>query len=189
KGLAPKNKLERQVRDIYNSRQTRWKRLALLAGSKTPPRTFNLYRSEAGIPAFDVIRAWSDDSTKTLTIRTQLLSSWTLSRDAGERIANQDIGPKHVPRVLYEAAVPFEQTLLDKWSDGGALATSPYRWQEEVVVAHSHKNALSIPKENATVFLDGIRYSYADRNALFKAMNEHYSHAELAENFKALDRL
>jgi hypothetical protein len=72
--------------------------------------------------------------------------------------------------VVYEADVPFDHTIMDKWSDGHALANL-YSPQDEVVVAAPH-DTLQVPEATATVTYKGKTYTYADRQALIQAWNE-----------------
>ena len=170
-GHEPQSDTEKQLFDLYQSRSDRWQKLAKLTGS-VPPTSFHLFRG-VGSDQFvqDVINAWQDTSKQTMSVRHYSLSSWSLKPDIAEEFARFGRGQEAPAAVVFEADVPFEHTLLDKWADGSTFVTR-YPGQDEVVVATPKPNSLEIPKEKATVFLNGVRYGYADREALFKAWSQ-----------------
>jgi hypothetical protein len=164
KGQDPSTPMEHTVMDIYTTRKARWERLANTMGLDAVPKEFQLYRgvsSEFFVEA--VVKAWRDTSSTDMQIPAHELSSWSLTRNTAE-----GFGSNPNASVVYEANVPFERTLADKFVDDGTFITSFSR-ENEVVVALSEKNTLTTPKDKATVKFQGKTYTYAERASLIAA--------------------
>jgi hypothetical protein len=164
KGQDPSTPMEHTVTDIYTTRKARWERLANTMGLEAVPKEFQLYRgvsSEFFVEA--VVKAWRDTSSTDMQIPAHELSSWSLTRNTAEGFGSN---PK--ASVVYEANVPFERTLADKFVDDGTFITTFSR-ENEVVVALSEKNTLTTPKDKATVKFQGKTYTYAERASLIAA--------------------
>lgn len=164
KGQEPSTTLEKTVMDIYTTRHARWERLADKMGLDSVPKEFQLYRgvsSEFFVEA--VVKAWKDTSSPDMQIPSHELSSWSLTRSTAE-----GFGGNPNASVVYEANIPFERTLADKYVDDGTFITT-FSHENEVVVATSEKNTLTTAKDKATVKFMGKTYTYAERNSLIAA--------------------
>lgn len=164
KGKAPSTPLEKAVFDIYTTRQDRWARLADTAGLGGVPKDFQLYRGVKGERFVSaVIDAWRDTKGPDMQVPAYELSSWSLTRNIAESFAGSSDAA-----VIFEAQVPFERTLADKYVDDGSFITS-FSSENEVIVATAESNGLSTPKDKVTVTFKGQKYSYAEREALIQA--------------------
>lgn len=165
-GLSPQNEREQRVSAIYRSRKARWQRLGKRVGMPVP-MAFHLYRGVKGdFMAESVLKAWKDERSDTFRIPLYTLSSWSLSEQTA--IEFQAAWGSPDVWIVFEADVPFEKTLMDKWVDGGTFAER-YPGQHEVVVATREPDEIVIPDVQATVWLDRKRYTYQDRAAFIQA--------------------
>lgn len=166
KGQAPSTPLEKTVLEIYTTRPARWARLAEEIGIEVPAN-FKVFRgthSEKFVEA--VVKAWRDPHSESMQIPMHELSSWSLSEQAARGFA-ADANAS----VLFKADVPFERVLADKFVDDGTFF-SKFSGENEVIVAISEKNSLSIPKTDAQVSYKGLAYGYADREHLISAWDQ-----------------
>lgn len=161
-GNPPATPLEQTLVDLLGTRKARWGRLAA-AEQMAVPDAFKLYRGVDGEYAVKaVLDGWLDPAAKTMDVPLYDLTSWSLRRETADQFALQADA-----NVIYQAQVPFEQTVADKYVDGGAFV----RWcfdQDEVVVGRVG-GGLRIPVQDATVQYKGKTYTYADRQALAEA--------------------
>lgn len=164
-GKDPATPMEHTLADMAVTRRMRLDRVAAKLGIQTPD-SFHLYRGVRGDYAVEpLVKAWADESTPDMVIPHKEVASWSLNRETAEYFAS---GKE--PSVIYEADVPFNRTLIDKWADGHSLANM-YSPQDEVVVAATH-DTLKVPKATASVTYQGKTYTYADRQALIQAWHE-----------------
>jgi hypothetical protein len=158
----PETDLENLISELSTTRRARWQRLASSQGLPMPD-AFKLYRGVRGDYAVDeVLRSWMDDSTEQVRITNHELSSWSTD----PAIADKFVHGENTAAV-YKADIPFDQTVLDKWSDGGPLVSLGYD-QNEVVVGAA-KDSLTLPKRDITLTYKGQAYTYAQRNELLAA--------------------
>lgn len=161
-GHQPATPLEQTLVDLLGTRKARWQRLA--AGEQLAvPDAFKLYRGVDGEYAVKaVLDGWSNPAATTMDVPLYDLTSWSLRRETADKFAVQEAA-----NVVYQAQIPFEQTVADKYADGGAFV----QWcfdQDEVVVGRP-QGGLRIPVQDATVRYQGKTYTYADRQALAEA--------------------
>lgn len=167
-GADPQNALEQTIVDIYTSRPERWERLAQKMGLDSVPENFQLFRgvsSEFFVEA--VVNAWRDNTSSDMQIPAYELSSWSLTRETAGGFARDPNAA-----VIFEANVPFERTLADKYVDDGSFISS-FSHENEVVVAISEKNTLSTEKNKATVKFQGETYTYAERERLILTWDQY----------------
>jgi hypothetical protein len=161
-GQVPATPLEQTLVDMLTTRKARWGRLA--ASEQLPmPGAFKLYRGVDGEYAVKaVLDGWLAPGGTTMDVPLYDLTSWSLRRETADQFAL-----KQAANVIYQAEIPFEQTVADKYVDGGAFI----QWcfdQDEVVVGRP-RQGLRIPVQDATVQYQGKTYTYADRQALAEA--------------------
>lgn len=163
-GKSPNNDMERTLLELVATRRDRWQRLSAREAVPMPDQ-FKLYRGVRGDYAVDeVLRGWLNDGTSAVSISHHELTSWSTNRQTAETFMSGTPAA-----VLYEADIPFEQTLADKWVDGGSFVA----WcpdQNEVVVSAA-RDTLSVPKERIQVTYQDRTYSYAERHDLLRAWN------------------
>lgn len=161
-GKAPATDLEKTVHELTATRRARWQRLSEREGVPMPDR-FKLYRGVRGDYALDeVLRGWMLDPAHDIPISHHEVMSWSTNRQTAEAFMSGSPAS-----VLYQAEVPFEQTLADKFVDGGSfVALCPD--QNEVVVKAA-KDSLRVPKDQIQVVYKDRTYTYADRHELFEA--------------------
>lgn len=165
-GLPPRDTREQDFAAIYRGRKARWQRLCDRADMPLPS-SFRLYRGVKGdFMAETVFKAWKDETSKTFRIPHYTLSSWSLSEQTAYEFRGAWGMPD--PWIVFEATVPFEKTLLDKWVDGSTFVDG-FPGQHEVVVATREENELVIPDTQATVWFGERRYAHQDRAAFIKA--------------------
>lgn len=161
-GQAPATEAEHVLLALLATRRARWARLAASAGVPMP-RTLHLHRGVQGDYAVEaVVKAWADETTSQMAVPTRALASWSLD----PAIARQ-FGAGPGPAVRYEAHLPLDATLADKWVDGSAFVTLGLE-QAEVIVAGAD-DALRLPKTGATVLFEGETYTYERRAELLRA--------------------
>lgn len=154
--------------DLALLRETRALRWRALTGGE-PPRALRLHRGVTGEGRVrEVARLWAQPGASHLPLRHHSLSSWSVDPKVALAFGQVSRGGSR-GTVVMSLEVPFEQTLLDKWADGGHLL-SKYGPQQEVVVATPRPNQLRVPKEDLVVFWEGRRYGYEDRAALLDAL-------------------
>ncbi|MDB5095658.1 MAG: hypothetical protein JWM80_79 [Cyanobacteria bacterium RYN_339] len=161
-GNAPAAPIEQTLVDMLTTRRARWERLATREHLPMP-EAFKLYRGVDGEYAVKaVMEAWGNPAAQTMEVPLYDLTSWSLRRETADAFALQEAA-----NVIYQAEVPFGNTVADKYVDGGAFI----RWcydQDEVVVGKP-RGGLQIPVQDATVQYQGKTYTYADRQALAEA--------------------
>lgn len=161
-GQAPASEAEHVLTAMLATRRARWERLAAIAGVPVPD-TFHLHRGVRGDYAVEaVVKAWSDEGATHMAVPSHALASWSLDPTIARAF-----GDDKAASVFYEAQIPFEQTLADKWVDGSAFVALALE-QQEVVVAGA-EGALSLPKQAATVLFEGKTYTYDRRQELIRA--------------------
>jgi hypothetical protein len=166
-GQSPRSDLERVIQSIRATRLQRWTRLGKRFGM-APPQAFRLYRGINSTMMIDAaVQAWQDEATTTCALPLRTLSSWSLSEKAAVEFSAAYGGSNEKPWAVFEATVPFEQTLLDKWVDGSDFA-SQFPGQAEVVVSTRQENALSIDEKAITIYYQQKVYRYADRQAFIQ---------------------
>lgn len=151
------NPTEETVRDLLVTRKQRWERLAARFDAPAP-ESFHLYRGVRGEYALEeLVQALEQPGRKTLTLSNHTVASWSTDRDQARRFADAPAAS-----LIYEADVPIERTLADKWVDGaGLLVWCPE--QDEVLVAARN---LEIPLDRFEATFRGKTYRAADRAAL-----------------------
>lgn len=161
-GRSPRNDLERVINAIRTTRLQRWARLGERVGM-VPPQAFRLYRGVNSTIMIDaVVQAWQNETATTCILPLRTLSSWSMSEKAAVEFSAAYGGSNEKPWAVFEATVPFEQTLLDKWVDGSDFATQ-FPGQAEVVVATRQENELRIDEKAITIYYQQKVYRYADR--------------------------
>ncbi|HEY9855130.1 MAG TPA: ankyrin repeat domain-containing protein [Stenomitos sp.] len=168
KGGSADMGLQKTVGDMLATRQERWQRLSELTGIPVPD-AFHVYRGTRGDQMVEsVVNAWRDDASKTMQIPHRELASWSLNKETADYFAYNFAGDASSSAVVFEKDVPFAATFADKWADGGNFIKT-FSDQDEVLVGLKERNALAIDKSDVTVLYNGRKYSYADREDLFKA--------------------
>jgi hypothetical protein len=161
-GQAPASPLEQTLVDMLATRKDRWARYAQRQGLAMPD-AFKLYRGVDGEYAVKaVLDGWMDPAAKTMEVPLYDLTSWSMQYETADKFALQTAA-----NVIYQAEIPFSDTVADKYVDGGAFI----RWcfdQDEVVVGKP-RGGLHIPLQDATVEYKGKQYTYANRQALAEA--------------------
>lgn len=165
-GLAPRTDRERQFAAVKGTRRARWQRLSERIGIPMP-RQFRLFRGVKGdFMAETVYEAWKDERHTTFDLPLHTLSSWTMSPEAAFGFREKSEGDE--PYLVFEAIVPFEKTLLDKWVDGSSFVLDN-PGQNEMVVATREEDELTVYDDQVTVWLGDRRYTYAERQEFLAA--------------------
>lgn len=167
-GQAPESPLEHTIFDIYTTRRERWLRLSDKLGLDGVPESFQLYRGTHSKRILEaVVTAWKDTQYSEMQVPAHELSSWSMSRATAQSFA---FDSEH--SVIFEAQIPFERTLADKFVDDGTFI-SPFFGEQEVVVATAQKNGITTPKDKVTILFQGKQYDYSQRADLIKAWDAH----------------
>ena len=163
KGKTPISSWEIDVAVTLVSRRARWENLTEKVGIAFPD-AFLCYRGVKGIEYVqELTDAWLDDS-EFLAVRQHELASWSLSKSSAERFA---VDPHAA--VIFIAEIPFEQTLIDKWVDGGRFVI-PYYKQYEIVAGYDEPDGIVANSTRSEIFFRGKRYTYAEKRELFKLL-------------------
>jgi hypothetical protein len=156
------NEHEALLLQMAATREERWLRLS--DAQKIPfPNSFNAFRGVSGLDAvLEVADAWRGG--QDVAAQASSLSSWSIKRSAAGAFAKGGVGG-----VIYEAEIPFEQTIADLWVDDSRFLTAHWN-QAEVIAALGPGESITVPKEKATVRYKGRVYRYAQRAALLSAL-------------------
>lgn len=148
---------EQVVRDLLATRKTRWERLAGQFDARVP-ETFHLYRGVRGDYAIEeLVQALEQPGRRSIALSHHTVASWTTDPAQARRFADSPAAS-----LIYEADIPFEKTLADKWVDGsGFLLWCPE--QNEIMVAARN---LEIPLDRFEATFRGKTYRAEDRAAL-----------------------
>lgn len=153
------------AQELYETREDRWRSLATALHIGVPTH-FRLYRGiDRSDAATYVLREWarSPDNPR-LVVPGPRLASWSFDPKIAKAFATSPEGG-----AIFEAIVPFDLTLADKWVDDGAFLTS-YADEEEVIVCTPIENAIASIRKSAMVLVDGAWYGFDDRHRLFDAL-------------------
>jgi hypothetical protein len=158
-GKGPSTPDEQTIYDMMATRKERWERLSEKLGIEVPD-TFHLYRGVRGNYSVEaLVSAWSDEKSEDMIIPNYELSSWSLDREVAEKFGE---GPE--PYVIYEADIPFERTIADKWVDGAGFVT--FCPDQDEVLVSATKDSIKVPKDLTAVLYKGKTYSYENRKEL-----------------------
>lgn len=164
-GKAPTSAMDQTMFDTVTTRKERWQNLSAQTGIPVP-ESFQAYRGVHGeYFVGNVVEAWADESSKTMIVPSNTLTSWSLDKNTAEYFA-YDFGGRHFPNgAIFETDIPFDMTVFDKWADDGNFITT-FDSQHEVVVGTLQPDSLAVPKEKVSVrYLDKV-YTYDQRQEL-----------------------
>lgn len=161
--LDPQNDLDEVVSQVYWSRRSRWEKLAKQLKVSLPQK-FLAYRAVKGTAFVEAIaEAWEEEDKPLVSVWQESLASWSLSEKAarlyfGEPFEEQDA-------VLFVAEIPFEQTFMDKFLDGGTLVLGHF--DQDLIYAGGYKSGeIYALKERTVVKYRGFEYTYEQRKLL-----------------------
>ena len=158
-GGRPRSSTEEVLQTLLETRRERWTRLAGRFGEQSPD-TFHLFRGVRGDYALEeLVSALEQPGRKAVTLSNHTVASWTTDVRQARRFADAPAAS-----LIYEADIPIEKTLADKWVDGSAFVT----WcadQDEVVVAARN---LDVSLERFEATFRGKTYTAAQRDELVR---------------------
>ena len=158
-GGRPRSSTEELLQNLLETRRERWTRLASRFGEQAPD-TFHLFRGVRGEYALEeLVSALEQPGRKAVTLSNHTVASWTTDVRQARRFADAPAAS-----LIYEADIPIQKTLADKWVDGSAFVT----WcadQDEVVVAARN---LDVSLERFEATFRGKTYTAAQRDELVR---------------------
>lgn len=165
--LDPQGDLDEVVSQLYWSRKSRWERLAKQL-KMAVPKKFLAYRAVKGSAFVEAVaRAWEEEEFPLMSVWQESLASWSLTEKAARQFFGEPFEEEDA--VLFVAEIPFEQTFMDKFLDGGSLVLNHF--EEDLIFAGGHKSGdIFAIKERTVVKYRGFEYTYEQRKLLSNIM-------------------
>ncbi|GGJ31407.1 hypothetical protein [Deinococcus roseus] len=161
--LEPQGELDEVVSQIYWSRKSRWERLAKQL-KMAVPKKFLAYRAVKGSAFVEAVsRAWEEEDRPLMSVWQESLASWSLTEKAARQFFGEPFEEEDA--VLFVAEIPFEQTFMDKFLDGGTLVL--HHSEEDLIYAGGYKSGeIYALKERTIVKYRGFEYTFEQRKLL-----------------------
>jgi hypothetical protein len=159
-GLSLPSTWSTMVAEVLSTRRLRWERLARQLQMSVPDG-FIAYRGVGGMRFVQAIVDVWENELEDITVVQHELASWSLVKASAQRFANDP----HAS-VVYTAHIPFAQTFLDKWVDGGRFI-KPYANQYEIIAGAPHPNGIVAKAKLCDICYKNRWYRYENRHEIF----------------------